>query len=204
MNHNATIFLIDDDPAVRDSLVLLLEEADFSVLAFESAEAFLAVCPSTPRCCAIIDIRMPGLDGMKLQAELVKQGMVLPIIFLTGHGNIPMSVQAIKTGAVDFLTKPVSRAALLVSVEAALLECDRLQMQTQANQKATQCIATLTEREREVLALAITGLANKEIARNLNISHRTIEIHKARIMQKTGANTLLDLVRIAKEGGLYS
>ena len=202
MNENTTIFVVDDDPAVRDALTLLLEQEDFNVKAFDSAEAFLASCQSSPRSCAIVDIRMSGLDGMQLQAELSKRGTLLPVIFLTGHGNIPMSVQAIKAGAVDFLTKPITRAALLVSIEAALLESERLHTQAAANHKANACIAGLTEREREVMILAIESLSNKEIARLLGISHRTVEIHKARIMEKTGAHTLLDLVHIAKSSGL--
>lgn len=202
MNPNATIFVVDDDPAVRDALTLLLEQEDFHVEAFDSAEAFLAACRSTPNSCAIVDIRMPGMDGMQLQAELSRRDILLPVIFLTGHGNIPMSVQAIKAGAVDFLTKPITGTALLVSVTAALLESEKLYRQAETHQKANDCIEDLTEREREVMALAIEGLSNKEIARLLGISHRTIEIHKARIMHKTGATTLLDLLRIAKESGL--
>ncbi|MDR3412042.1 MAG: response regulator [Formivibrio sp.] len=205
MNEHATIFVVDDDPAVRDSLKLLLEQEDFSVITFESAEAFLAAYQPTPRCCAILDIRLAsGLDGMQLQAELGKRGILLPIIFLTGYGNIPMSVQAIKSGAVDFLTKPITSAALLVSIEAALWESEQRYLQADTNKKATECIAGLTEREREVMCLAIESLSNKEIARLLNISHRTVEIHKARIMEKTGANTLLDLLRIAESSGLRS
>jgi len=199
---NATVFVVDDDAAVRDSLTLLLEQEDFVVEAFACAEAFLAACRPTQRSCAIVDIRMPGMDGMQLQSELSKRGIVLPVIFLTGHGDIPLSVRAIKMGALDFLTKPVTGSALMQSVQAALLESDRLNSQSEVVQSAAARIASLTEREREVMALAVEGLPNKEIARRLGISHRTVEIHKARIMQKTGADTLLDLARIADAGGL--
>lgn len=202
MNDYATVFIVDDDPAVRDSLTLLLEQEDFSVESFASAEAFLAACRSTPRACVIVDIRMPGMDGMRLQDELSARGILLPVIFLTGHGDIPMSVRAIKAGAVDFLTKPVSGAALLESVGAALRESERLNTQAQANHTASTRVANLTEREREVMALAVDGLPNKEIARRLGISHRTVEIHKARVMHKTGAETVLDLARIAEACGL--
>jgi FixJ family two-component response regulator len=202
MNGNATVLVVDDDLAVRDSLTLLLEQEDFAVESFASAEAFLAACRFAPRSCAIVDIRMPGMDGMQLQAELSRRGVLLPVIFLTGHGDIPLSVRAIKAGAVDFLTKPVTGAALLESVQAALVESERLSTQSEANQTATARLACLTAREREVMALAVEGLPNKEIARRLGISHRTVEIHKARIMHKTGAETLLDLARIAEAGGL--
>ncbi len=202
MKNKATVFVVDDDPAVRDSLALFLEQEDIAVEAFDGAEAFLAACRPASRGCAIVDIRMPGMDGLRLQTELSKRGILLPLIFLTGHGDIPMSVRAIKAGAVDFLTKPVTGAALLESVRAALSDCERLTSQAEVNQTAATCIASLTEREREVMALAVDGLANKEIARRLGISHRTVEIHKARIMHKTGADTLLDLARIAEAGGL--
>jgi len=203
MNDNPTVFVVDDDPPVRDSLTLLLEQADIVVEAFDSAEGFLAVCRSMPRrSCAIVDIRMPGMDGMQLQAELSRRGVLLPLIFLTGHGDIPLSVRAIKAGAIDFLTKPVTGAALLESVKTALRESERLSVQAAANHTATTRVASLTEREREVMALAVGGLPNKEIARRLGISHRTVEIHKARIMHKTGADTLLDLARIAEASGL--
>ncbi len=200
--NGATVFVVDDDPAVRDSLELLLEQEDLVVLTFDSAEAFLAGYRRAPRSCAIVDIRMNGMNGIQLQAELSRRGTLMPLIFLTGHGDIPLSVRAIKAGAVDFLTKPVMGSALLTSVAAALRESERLSLQAEAHQTAATKVASLTEREREVMALAVEGLPNKEIARHLGISHRTVEIHKARIMHKTGADTLLDLARIAEAGGL--
>jgi FixJ family two-component response regulator len=202
MTANATVFVVDDDAAVRDSLTLLLEQENLVVEAFDSAETFLATCRPTRRSCAIVDIRMPGMDGMELQSELSKRGVALPVIFLTGYGDIPTGVRAIKKGAVDFLTKPVTGSALMQSVQAALLESDRLNSRSEVAQNAAARIASLTERERGVMALAVEGLPNKEIARRLGISHRTVEIHKARIMQKTGADTLLDLARVADAGGL--
>lgn len=197
-----TVFVVDDDPAVRDSLTLLLETEGINVEVFASGEAFLAAGDSWPPCsCAVVDIRMPGLDGMQLQAELARRGIPLPVIFLTGHGDIPMSVRAIKAGAVDFLTKPVTGAALLESVRAALLESEKLRRQAAASQTASSRVASLTEREHQVMLLAVDGLLNKEIARQLGISHRTVEIHKARIMLKTGAETLLDLARLVEASG---
>ncbi|MBA3034567.1 MAG: response regulator [Gammaproteobacteria bacterium] len=200
MNAQARIFVVDDDPAVRESLSLLLEQEDFQVETYDSAAAFLAACPPGPHSCAIVDIRMPVMDGMQLQAELTRRGIPLPVIFLTGHGDIPLSVRAIKLGAFDFLTKPVSGATLLESVRMALLESDRLNLIAASNQSAVERIASLTEREREVMALAVAGLSNKETAKRLGISHRTVEIHRARVMHKTGAESLVDLVRIAKAG----
>jgi len=202
MSAEATVFVVDDDPAVRDSLTLLLEEENLAVTSFASGEEFLANCAPATRACAIVDIRMPGMDGMQLQAELSRRGVSLPVIFLTGHGDIPLSVRAVKAGAVDFLTKPVTAAALLESVHAALDESARLQSHAEEVQTAADRMASLTERERQVMALAVEGLHNKEIARHLGISHRTVEIHKARIMHKTGAATLLDLARIAEAGGI--
>lgn len=201
MNRNTTIFVIDDDAAVRDSLTLLLEQENVTVETFDSAESFLAGVRPVPHSCAIIDIHMPGMDGLQLQAELSKRGNVLPIIFLTGHGEIPLSVRAIKAGAVDFLTKPVTGTILRERVEAALSECDTLSSRAELNRTAAARVSCLTGREKEVMALAIEGLSNKEIARRLMISHRTVEIHKARIMYKTGAVNLLDLARIAEASG---
>jgi FixJ family two-component response regulator len=204
MTHQAMVYVVDDDPAVRDSLALLLEQEDIAVETFNDAEGFLAACRSEPRRCAIVDIRMPGMDGMQLQAELARRAIPLPVIFLTGHGTVPMTVRAIKAGAIDFLVKPVSGSALLESVQAALAESERLSQQSVECQTAAMCIASLTEREREVMLLAVEGLPNKEIGRRLGISHRTVEIHKGRVMTKTGADTVLDLARIAEAGGLRS
>jgi FixJ family two-component response regulator len=145
---------------------------------------------------------MPGMGGLRLQEVLSERGMPLPVIFLTGHGDIPMSVKAIKAGAVDFLTKPVTRENLLACVRSALQACDKLLARAANNQQVISRLSALTERERQVMALAIVGHPNKEIARRLGISHRTVEIHKARIMSKTGAVNLLDLARIVHEAGI--
>ena len=191
-------------PAVRESLTLLLEQEYAIVEAFASAEAFLdSDAPLVrSRGCCIVDIRMPGLDGLALQKELVKRGIALPVIILTGHGDIPQSVRAIKSGAVDFLTKPVSAGALIESVHNALSEHDRLMSQIEVNQTAAARLASLTEREREVLALVAAGLSNKDVARRLAISHRTVEIHKARILFKTGVESVFELARLAEASGL--
>jgi FixJ family two-component response regulator len=198
----ATVYVVDDDPAVRDSLSLLLEQEGVVVETFPDGEAFLAACGAAPtRSCAIVDVRMPGMDGLQLHAELLRRGIHIPVIFLTGHGDIPMSVRAIKAGAVDFLTKPISGVSLHESLRTALHESERVNSRDQETQTAKQRIDSLTLRERQVMQLAVQGQANKEIARHLGISHRTVEIHRARVMQKTGADTLLDLAQLAQKGG---
>ena len=202
MNTEAIIFIVDDDPAIRDSLTLMMVQEGFTVSAFESAEAFLESFQTEYFGCAIVDIRMSGMDGIQLQEMLTKHHVQLPIIFLTGHGDIPISVRAIKAGAVDFLTKPVSREKLMSSVRFALIESERVLTKLVNHQSVQSHLAELTEREREVMALAVQGHSNKEIARELGISHRTVEIHKSKVMHKTGATNLLDLARIAHEGDI--
>lgn len=199
---NSIVFIVDDDPAIRDSLTLMIEQENIAVNSFADAESFLKVCQTMRLGCVIIDIRMPKMDGMQLQDELTKRNILLPVIFLTGHGDIPMSVRAIKAGAVDFLTKPVTREKLLASVRSAIRVSEKILSENSDHEDALSRLADLTDRERDVVALAIQGYPNKEIARRLGISHRTVEIHKSKIMHKTGAINLLDLARIAHESGL--
>ncbi len=198
-SHEPIVFIVDDDPSVRDSLTLMLEQVDISVQSYENADAFLSTDP--PNCigCIILDVKMPEMNGMALQEELSRRNNILPIIFLTGYGDIPMSVKAIKNGAVDFLTKPVTRQKLLDSVQSAFLESEKRLNKVKHKQNAMSSIATLTEREREVLNLAVQGASNKVIASRLGISHRTVEVHKSKIMHKTGASNLIDLVRITHD-----
>ncbi len=195
-----TIFIVDDDPAIRDSLTLMIGQENFAVNTFASAEEFLETARPNSLGCIIIDIRMSGMDGMQLQEALSERNTLLPIIFLTGHGDIPMSVRAIKAGALDFLTKPVTREKLMTAVRSAVRDSERILSENANQQDAISRIAELTDRERDVLKLAIQGYPNKEIARSLGISHRTVEIHKSKIMHKTGAVNLLDLARIAHVG----
>lgn len=197
-----TVYIIDDDHAIRDALTLMIAQENIQVMAFESAQAFLAHCPQDCYGCAIIDYRMPEIDGLQLQEELTKRNILLPVIFLTGHGNIPTSVKAMKAGAVDFLTKPVRREKLISIVTAAMMASEKSRAENVICKEAEKCIASLTEREYDVMLLAIQGHHNKEIARKLGISHRTVEIHKSNIMHKTGANHVLDLARIAHKSGL--
>ena len=200
--HEPVVYIVDDDPAVRDSLMLMIEQADISVQAFDSAEAFLSAYQPDFFGCIILDVLMPEIDGLQLQEELTRRKMALPVIFLTGHGDIPMSVRAIKAGAVDFLTKPVTREKLLTCVKSAFAEAEQRISEASYNQDALSCLAKLTEREREVMALAVQGCSNKVVASRLGISYRTVEVHKSKITHKTGAKNLLDLARIAHEGDL--
>ncbi|MBL8496382.1 DNA-binding response regulator [Nitrosomonas sp. JL21] len=192
------VYIVDDDAAVRDSLTLMIEQAQIRVRAFENARAFLDAYRPDFFGCILIDVKMPDMDGLQLQEELSQRNIVLPVIFLTGHGDIPMSVRAMKAGAVDFLTKPVIREKLLICVRAAFIEAEKRVEDLVYNQDAIACLAKLTEREREVMILAVEGRSNKEIASYLGISYRTVEIHKSKIMLKTGASNLLDLARIVR------
>ncbi len=194
-----TVFIIDDDAAVRHSLMLMIEQQEISVQLFENAETFLKKNMLHLKGCIITDLQMPGMDGLQLQEELGKRGCVLPIIFLTGHGTIPQSVKAIKAGAVDFLTKPVTRKKLIACITSAFGECEKLLEAENSARRARLLLTKLTGREKEVLAFVVQGLSNKEIAAHLGISHRTVEIHRSNVMQKTGAMHLLELKKIAQE-----
>lgn len=198
MNLQPCVFIVDDDDAVRDGLSLVVETAGLDCQAFASAEAFLlGFCPGKPGC-LLLDVNMPGMDGEELQAELSRRNIHLPIIFLTGYGDIPLTVRAIKAGAVDFLTKPVPGNVLIERLKAVLQ--DELQMHEQFMEEQAICrrVNGLTSREWEVMSLAVAGHANKEIAKQLGISHRTVEVHRARIMDKTGASNLLELARLCE------
>ncbi len=199
-----TVFIVDDDAAIRDSLSLMIEQENIAVQSFESAEAFLDAYRPECRGCAIIDIRMPSMNGMELHEVLLKRNITLPVIFLTGHGDIPMSVRAIKAGAVDFLTKPVTREKLLTSIRSAIQKSEIISSENDIHQEALSRLTDLTDRERDVMLLAVQGYLNKQIARELGISHRTVEIHKSKIMHKTGAVNLLDLARIVHESDLIN
>jgi FixJ family two-component response regulator len=198
MSTFAKVYVVDDDDAVRDALALLLETAGFAVQGFASAQAFLAVCNAESQGCIILDIKMPEMEGPALHRELLRRGILLPVIFLTAYGSITQSVQAIKAGALDFLTKPVDGNLLLERVREAMSQSVARQEHSEAHRELLARLSTLTTREQEVMALAVMGLTNKEIAIRLDISHRTVEIHRARVMHKTGAASLLALARIAE------
>lgn len=196
------IFVVDDDASLRKSLMLVLEQEGMAVSAFHCAEDFLAAELPQSRSCAIVDMHMPGMNGLELQETLIRKGIALPVIILTGYGEFSASVRAIKSGAEDYLVKPVAREKLLVAVHSALAKSEQMLGIADRRQQARQRVEQLTQREREVMQLAINGASAKEIARNLNISHRTVEKHKSSLMHKTGSTNLLDLVKLATESGL--
>jgi FixJ family two-component response regulator len=197
MKHQAKVFIVDDDAAVRDSLTMLLETADHVVATFPGAREFLEICTPDIEGCLILDMSMPDMDGLALQQELLRRDIQLPILFLSGHGSIPATVRAIKAGAMDFMTKPVDGEVLLARVQEALQRSSRIRQQADEDRVIASRLAALTEREREIMLLAVAGYTSKEIAQRLAISYRTVEIHRAHVMHKTGASNLLELARIA-------
>jgi len=198
-----TVFLVDDDDAVRDALGLLLESASYRTLSFETAGAFLDAYTPDQAGCLVLDIRMPGISGLELQDLLTAKGITLPVIFLTGHGNVPMSAMAFRSGALDFMEKPFDESVLLTRIKEAI-QLDLTNREIAERQKnALDKIATLTPREQQVMLLVVTGKVNKEIAVELNLSHRTVEIHRGRCMEKTGARSLTDLIELAVASGLH-
>lgn len=196
-----TVFIVDDDPGMRDSLPILLQTANLNSQCFASAQDFLSVCGPHQEGCLLLDVRMPGMSGPDLQKELARRNVLLPIIFLTAFLDLPTGIEAIKQGASDFLTKPINGELLLQRVHDALrLDVERRQ-KLQARQQFASRLLKLTNREREVLALAISGWSNKEISSQLKISRRTVEGHRSRIVLKTGEVSLLKLAKQAADAG---
>ncbi|MCR8915160.1 response regulator [Marinobacter panjinensis] len=191
-----TVYVVEDDEAVRDSLELLLKSDGKPVSTYENANTFLKDYSEKMAGCIVLDIRMPGMDGMELQKKLNEKHSILPIIFVTGHGDVPMAVDAMKEGAVDFIQKPYREEALLQKIEAAL-EQDREQRKTLGEkQEILRRVKSLTPREHEIMDRMIAGQANKVIAIELEISQRTVEIHRSRVMHKMGTHSLAHLVRM--------
>jgi FixJ family two-component response regulator len=199
-----TVFIIDDDLSVRKSLSRLLGSMGFQTEAFASAEAFLAREPYDGVACIILDVRMPGLSGMDLQDELAKAEYAVPIIFITGHGDIPMSVQAMKKGAVDFLPKPFDDDQLLNALTKAIEKDREAKAQRYATRDILMRMERLTPRECEILRYVITGMLNKQIAFKLGIAEKTVKVHRGRIMEKLGARSVAELVRLAEKAGIRS
>jgi FixJ family two-component response regulator len=192
-----TVFVVDDDAALRDALVQLLEADGLRVEAYADGPTFLTACGEDCPGCVLLDMAMPGMTGRQVQAALKDRGWNIPILFLTGHGDIPMAVRAVQNGAVDFLEKPVHGAVLLERVHRALT-LDRNRREAQAHAHAVrQRHARLSPREQEIMALVVAGRSNKEIARQLGLSHRTVEVHRTHIMDKMGAANLAELVSMA-------
>lgn len=191
-----TVFVVEDDEAVRDSLELLLKSDGKPVKTYESANAFLKDYSDKMAGCIVLDIRMPGMDGMELQKKLNEKHSILPIIFVTGHGDVPMAVDAMKEGAVDFIQKPYREEALLDKIEAALKQDLEQRKSLDEKQEIIRRIKSLTPREHEIMDRMIAGQANKVIAIELEISQRTVEIHRSRVMHKMGTHSLAHLVRM--------
>ena len=198
------VFVIDDDASVRAGLEDLLQSVGLRVESFGSTQQFLeSKRPDAPGC-IVLDVRLPGPSGLEFQRFLMELGVHLPIIFISGHGDIPMSVRAIKSGAVEFLTKPLREQELLDAIQTGI-ERDRAQREeAKLVAELQNCLKSLTSREREVLALVITGRPNKQIAAQLDLSEMTVKVHRSQIMRKMRAKSLVDLVRMADELGISS
>jgi FixJ family two-component response regulator len=199
MSLRPCVFIVDDDDAVREGITLVIETAGIACQAFESAEDFLKTISPNDSGCLLLDVNLPGLNGHELQAELNRRKIHLPIIFLSAYGDIPMTVRAIKAGAVDFLTKPVPSKVLIERIWAVFEQEPQLTEKIKSENDFQDRIAHLTYREMEILPLAIAGIPNKEIAIRLGISYRTVETHRIRILKKTGTVNFLELASLYDE-----
>jgi len=201
-----SVYIVDDDEAVRRALTRSLEQRGYAVKSYASAEEFLNTYQHTAPGCLLLDVRMPGLNGLELQEILVEKKIPLPVIFITGHGDIPMSVRAMKSGAVDFLEKPYPVEMLIERVDNALNSAGEMHDAAIKEAHINSCFEQLTPRERDVMIRLVAGAAdtsNKIIARELDISHRTVDDHRARVMAKMQARSLAELVQMAKACGVY-
>jgi RNA polymerase sigma factor (sigma-70 family) len=196
MGSAARVYIVEDDDAVRDSLKMMLESIGRDVTSFASADQFLVAYNQEMAGCIVLDIRMPGTNGMELQRKLNDTNSILPIIFVTGHGDVPMAVEAMQQGAIDFVQKPYREQELLDKISQAMKLDEENRSSLQRRQQILDSMAELTPREKDVLLLMVDGKANKVIAIELDISQRTVEIHRARVMEKLSANSLAHLVRM--------
>ena len=201
MAHRGKVYVIDDDEAMRDSLDFLLAAADFQVSLFETALDFLEALPTLDFGCVVSDVRMPDIDGIELLKRLKAGGSLFPVVIMTGHGDVPLAVEAMKLGAMDFLEKPFEDDRLIGMIEAALRRAEPSVKNEAATIEIQSRIASLSPRERQVMDGLIAGLSNKLIAREYDISPRTIEVYRANVMTKMQAASLSELVRLAMRGG---
>ena len=200
---DAVVYIVDDDELIRDSLKVLVKSVGLHAEAFSSAQLFLdAKLPDRPGC-LVLDIRMPGLGGLDLQSELQKKGVSIPIIFITGHGTVPMSVRAMKAGAVDFLQKPFEDQELLDAIQNGIKLHSHIRKEQREINDIRRRIQSLTSREHEVLVLVSAGILNKQIAFDLKLSENTVKTHRARLMRKMEVESLAELVRASEKADIY-
>lgn len=196
-----SVYIVDDDAAVRDSMAQLLAMHGYETRQFPDAAGYLGEVEKLPRGCVLLDIRMPGMNGMELQEELRRRGRSEPIVFVTGHGDVGLAVKAMKAGATDFLQKPCAEDELIHAVRDAIAGKRQAQPAGEIDERAQAALLRLTEREREILGYVSKGLTSKAIAQRLGISVRTVDIHRANIMNKTDTRNVVELVRLALAGG---
>ncbi len=196
---DATIFVVDDDTSVRTALKRLIRSLGFTVEAFDSAQAFLDREDHDGPACLILDIRMPGTSGIELQKQLTEKGVQIPIIFITGHGNVQMSVKAMKAGALDFIEKPFDDQTLIDAIHTAIARSKQDRAKQIERNKLQTLVDSLTPREYEVFRLVVAGMLNKQIGAELGMSEKTVKVHRGRVMQKMQAASLADLVRMAEK-----
>ncbi|MEM9623854.1 MAG: response regulator transcription factor [Pseudomonadota bacterium] len=196
MSDTGTVYVVDDDEAVRDSIGMLLDSVDVEYQTFSGADEFLDSFESLQHGCLVLDIRMPGMSGLELQQRLLEMGARIPIIFITGHGDIPMAVEAMRRGAVDFIRKPFRDQELLDRINEALFVDAQKVEESQNIEKVRELVNSLTEREHQVFERVCEGQANKVMAAEMDISERTVEIHRGQVMHKTGVRSLAALVRL--------
>lgn len=202
MTTNGHVYVIDDDAAMRDSLNFLLDSSGFGVTLFDNAQSFIDTLPGLAFGCVVSDVRMPGIDGIELLKLMKAQNSPFPILIMTGHGDVPLAVEAMKLGAVDFLEKPFEDDRLITMIEAAIRQAEPVAKSEAISQEIAARVASLSPRERQVMEGLIAGLSNKLIAREYDISPRTIEVYRANVMTKMQANSLSELVRMAMRAGM--
>jgi len=204
MKSDPMVFIVDDDESVRKSIARLVKSIGLNAETFPSPQSFLDREPYDGPCCLVLDVRMPGMSGIDLQRELEKSGLFLPVIFITGYGTVPMSVQAMKNGAVDFLPKPFKDQNLLDAIQHALDKSAQTRKDRAEIEGIQLRIGRLTHREYEVLSLIISGMLNKQVAFQLGISEKTVKVHRARVMEKIQVDSLAELVRLTEKIGITS